>query len=379
MAAYVKFSRGLISAYNNLSVKDQNTLYLVYESENSPTGSLYLGNKLISSVSGSEITPSLSELSDVSIGTLQDGMILQYNASTGGGVWQAIPISDVIIPSENGNRISIEDSLENIENPREKDIAVIENTAYIYNNNKWVRLTDSLLEDRIETLENNVGHAADISESIPATGLYAELEELKNSLDNVYTKSEIAEQIAQAQHLRYEIVDNLEDIDFEKDNTIYLVPRDNSEENNIYDEYFIINQELEKIGTWSIDLSNYIQNNDDRLLTQEQKQKIDAITLDENNSLVITSSQVSDLNTLLENQQLIKSVQVGVFNITPEKELQLVGVPANLLNNYVTIPVFNAAVGDLSLLLDRVSENSSLVEEINSIKDNLNWKIISAE
>ena len=74
--AFVKFSRGLLSAYNNLSRKDPDTLYLVYESNESTSGSLYLGSKLISSV-GSVIPTSLNDLSDVSIsGSLEDGMLL---------------------------------------------------------------------------------------------------------------------------------------------------------------------------------------------------------------------------------------------------------------------------------------------------------------
>lgn len=46
--AYVKFLKGTPSAYNNLSVKDQDTLYFVSE-EGATVGALYLGNKLIDS------------------------------------------------------------------------------------------------------------------------------------------------------------------------------------------------------------------------------------------------------------------------------------------------------------------------------------------
>ena len=95
--AFVKFSRGLLQTYNNLSRKDPDTLYLVYENENSASGSLYLGTKLISSVSSGVSATALSDLTDVNIsGTLQDGMLLQYNASTGNGIWEAVPLSDVI-------------------------------------------------------------------------------------------------------------------------------------------------------------------------------------------------------------------------------------------------------------------------------------------
>ena len=131
--AFVKFSRGLLSAYNNLSRKDPDTLYLVYESNESTSGSLYLGSKLISSV-GSTTPTSLNDLSDVSIsGSLEDGMLLQYNSSTGEGQWQAVSLSEVVgsLPLNN-NQISIAESLSNIENPNEKDIAVIGNDVYIY-------------------------------------------------------------------------------------------------------------------------------------------------------------------------------------------------------------------------------------------------------
>ncbi len=70
--SFVKFSRGLISVYNNLTKKDPNTLYLVYEDKDSLTGYLYLGDKLISGVDNSS-NISLNNLID---GIPEDGMIL---------------------------------------------------------------------------------------------------------------------------------------------------------------------------------------------------------------------------------------------------------------------------------------------------------------
>lgn len=46
--AYVKFLKGTPSAYNNLSVKDPDTLYFVSE-VGAKTGALYLGDKIIDS------------------------------------------------------------------------------------------------------------------------------------------------------------------------------------------------------------------------------------------------------------------------------------------------------------------------------------------
>ena len=97
MASFVKFSRGLLQTYNSLTRKDPDTLYLVYENVNSATGSLYLGNKLISSVNSGVAATSLADLTDVSLnGNLPDGVLLQYNSSTGNGVWEAVSLSDIL-------------------------------------------------------------------------------------------------------------------------------------------------------------------------------------------------------------------------------------------------------------------------------------------
>jgi hypothetical protein len=64
------------------------------------------------------------------------------------------------------------------------------------------------------------------------------------------------------------------------------VPKSETDTNNDYDEYFVVEGSLEKIGNWEVDLSNYIQTNDPR---------IEAIQLDSNDNLVITAAQVSDL------------------------------------------------------------------------------------
>ena len=370
--AFVKFSRGLLSAYNNLSRKDPDTLYLVYESNESTSGSLYLGSKLISSV-GSITPTSLNDLSDVSIsGSLEDGMLLQYNSSTGEGQWQAVSLSEVVgsLPLNN-NQISIAESLSSIKNPNEKDIAVIGNDVYIYTNNNWRQLTNSLLENRVSNLENQVGHAANTEQGISATGLYKDIADLAN---NVYTKDEIASQIANAGHLKYEIVNTINDIDLTTDDTIYLIPKSAGNADDGYDEYFVINGSAEKIGDWGVDLSGYVQTDDNRLLTSEQKTKLDAIILDDSHNLTIQASQVGGLVETIQANQLIKTVQSGVFKVTEQGELQLVSTPSIELTNYVQKVTYEAEVGDLTKLINRTSPNSTLVDEINEIKESIIWQ-----
>jgi len=43
----------------------------------------------------------------------------------------------------------------------------------------------------------------------------------------------------------------------------------------------IINGSLEKIGDWKADLTNYVQTDDNRLLTDEQKAKLEKLIIDE--------------------------------------------------------------------------------------------------
>lgn len=64
--------------------------------------------------------------------------------------------------------------------------------------------------------------------------------------------------------------------------TIYLIANDSTEQNNIYDEYIVIQEgeELikEKIGTTEVDLTNYVQETD---LTPITNAEIDAMFEDE--------------------------------------------------------------------------------------------------
>ena len=87
---YVKFMRGSQDLYNSLQVKDQDTLYFVYNNDQAndigePTGKLYLGNRLISSSSsnvGGDIT--LADISDIVFDEgLADGDFLVYDEAEG--------------------------------------------------------------------------------------------------------------------------------------------------------------------------------------------------------------------------------------------------------------------------------------------------------
>lgn len=374
--AFVKFSRGLISQYNNLAQKDSDTLYLVYENANSETGLLYLGNKLISSVGTDSIN--LSNLTDISMpAELEDGMLLQYVGTT--HKWEARPLEDVLSDYEgtgSSSSIPVVDSLDNISNPHENDIAIAGTELFIYDGSEWQSLTVSDLEDRVSNLETKVGVEANEPSGQVATGLYKKLEDLRSDL-----QTEITNSIANAQHLRYQVVNEISEIDLTNEeatqNTVFLIPKsvEDAQADDGYNEYLVNNGVLEKIGSWDADLTNYVTKDDTSLLlTEQQQQKLNSIGLDENNRATIQAIQVGGLDEAIQNAQFIKSVDVGTFNVTDEGQLQLISVPSIDLSGYVQTSLYRAEVGNLSDLQDRVSDDSTLVEEINNIKQSIIWK-----
>lgn len=87
---YVKFLRGTPAAYEQLTPKDDDTLYFVCE-RNADHGVLYLGEKLISgSLSGST---TIEDLEDTLISAgIQAGSLLYYNGTN----WVDKPLSEIL-------------------------------------------------------------------------------------------------------------------------------------------------------------------------------------------------------------------------------------------------------------------------------------------
>lgn len=377
---FVKFLRGTETAYQNLleaQRTDENTLYFIYDknsTEDNPKGKLYLDKFLISGNTESS-NLSLSDLVDTDIGTLRGEEILIFDNSS--QTWKPVLLSDVIDTTGVGN-INIESGI--VKQPEEDEIDAIkrtfnqtskpgdigilsDGTVYLSeSNNNWLKLIDGTIRD------------ADIP------GITSDISSLQSSLDNVYTKNEteskINELIAGKNHLSYEIKPNKEAIELtdpDNQNKVFLISRATADgEDNNYDEFMIINGSLEKIGDWKADLTNYIQAGDSRLLTDEQKTKLEKLVIDEDGQIAVSgtinANNVQGLQDFIDQHQFIKSVDTDVFNVTSAGKLEL-------KNDYVTTAIFNSTVGNLADLgANRVSENSSLVEEINKIKESIIWE-----
>ena len=235
MANYVKFQRGSEQAYNNLAVKNQDTLYFVYNGSDSTTAKLYLGNKLLSGIGEGTGVTSLSALEDVLItGTPPAGSFLVYTD----GKWVNKSVSAV------ASMIAAEQSL-----------GIKINT----NQFKFDVATGNL---------ELVGFSNAASEAIAFKGADGTLSwgtpkiisDISDNLNNLNTNLEsiINEKIAAMNHLVFKKVDSLDDaID---NNTIYLVPNPDATIQNSYSEYLVVDGEPELLGnvnTGEINLDGY--------------------------------------------------------------------------------------------------------------------------
>ena len=112
-------------------------------------------------------------------------------------------------------------------------------------------------------------------------------------ISNLATKEEVSA-IASA-GLKREVVNNLPSISAAVENTIYLVPSEKQEDNNVRDEYLFVNGAFELIGTTKIDLSNYYNKNEiNTKLGTKQDIISDLETIRSNANLVITKQDVID-------------------------------------------------------------------------------------
>lgn len=105
--------------------------------------------------------------------------------------------------------------------------------------------------DDVTGLSDALGAKADKATTLAGYGI-----------TDAYTKGEadskIAEAVANAHHLKREIVEELPDVGSANEDTIYMVgDGTGEEENQKYEEFMLINGAFEKIGDSAVDLTNY--------------------------------------------------------------------------------------------------------------------------
>lgn len=101
MANYVKFMRGTSMAFDNLQVKESDTLYFISETD-ALTGKLYIGNKLVNSnMTPGDLKVYLSSLEDVDTTGAKQNNLLGYDTEKQKWVPMEIDIASIQSNIEN--------------------------------------------------------------------------------------------------------------------------------------------------------------------------------------------------------------------------------------------------------------------------------------
>ena len=229
------------------------------------------------------------------------------------------------------------------------------------------------LNQRVDSVENNLESIDQELEGISETlGDIQESLDAKANANDVYTKTEtdgaIKAAIDDLDHLKRTTVAGIESIDVTKDDAdqyIYMVP--NAETGN-YDEYMVIDGELEKVGDWSVDLTGYAKTEDlegkvdkeanKRLMSDDEGEKLAGI---ENNA------EKNFINSVSEELDVDSDRKLSVKEIAKEKVTGLVDSLEALDESIKTVQE------DLDDKVDKQADARLMTnaegEKLNSIKD----------
>lgn len=321
MANYVKFQRGSEQAYKKLSIKNQDTLYFVYDPVDSAKAKLYLGDKLLSGVGEGTGVTSLAELKEVVInGVPSAGSFLVCNSE---GKWVNTSLEDVIalIGAEPSLNIKVDTKAFTF-NPTEVDGSnrlELKGFSAAENGTIAFKGTDGTLNWGTPQIITNITGRLEDAE-----------EELNNFTSNL--ESIVQEKIAGLNHLTFQKVDDLSQA--VNNNTVYLIPNPSVTVKNEYLEYLVLDGKPELLGnlnTGEVSLDNYAT--------------IEAL-----------QSVASNLNTVSEKVGTLETNYAAIN----EKVLGL-----------------NAVVGDITQLNNYNAEApQTIIEELNNINERLRWEEI---
>ena len=233
-----------------------------------------------------------------------------------------------------------------------------------------ISLVINNLINEFEKTKNIVGTPKEENES--ATGLFKLLEDKVDSSDvytkeEVYTKTEVLKEIANADHLKRVKVDSKDDIDVndkKSENVIYMVPTGFQSEDDKYDEYIILDGQIEKVGSWEVDLSDYVKEKDISILLDKKVDKVEG----------------SRLITAAESEKLRKIADEAEKNFITAVDSNFSVVDGQLNLNLLAQSKIDGLVSDLDTIVKSIEnkvekENGSRLihsEEIDklvSIKD----------
>lgn len=198
----------------------------------------------------------------------------------------------------------------------------------------------------------------------------------QKALENVYTKEETLAEIAKSGHLVYKKVTSLDDIQADIDgadanvsNTIYLVPVLEGLVNDLYDEYMVIDGNIERLGSWEVNLDNYATKDD----LKGKVDKVDGYGL-------ISTAQTTKLDSVEEGAQrnVINTVS-DEFEVTDGK-LKLINLPntVNIANHETILSLQSGIESKVTIVPGKSLVSDTLIAKLEAMDAEGEKNVINA-
>lgn len=390
MANLVKFAAGTLQEFTALAVKDPNTLYAITDAHQ-----LYKGNDLLGvSMVASETFPAAAaaKANTVYVNTT-DGSVKFWNGTSFLTLVQpnAAVIEDdtagtdlvsvaalrkyVVDQIADMDMSAITGRIEKLETAVKTtlpgQIADVASNAENYTNQKIADLTKTggaidQLQTKVSQLETG---KADKATTLAGYGI-----------TDSYTKAEadtaINTAVANADHLKREIVDTLPNVEDADEHTIYMVKKISGSGEQQYDEYMLINDSFEKIGDSSINLTGYA--------TEEYVNT----TVGNLNESITTRIEQSAESTLSDAKSYADSLAdnyaTAEQGIKADSALQKADIVSGTANGAISVKgsdvavkgLGSAAFADTSAFEDHGAASAVRGELTTYIDNALSWKTI---
>lgn len=228
----VSFAVGTQAEYN-AATKSDNTLYFITDSKKIYKGEVSFGGSEVKTVTSYPVT---GEIGVIYLNT-SDGSCKFWNGTSYNTI---VPeISQTLSTTSTVNELA---TAKTIYDFVKAEIAKVDAGS----------INDAItnLENRIQAAETSLADKADSATTLAGYGI-----------TDAYTKAEansaITTAVANASHLKREVVSALPAVSEANDNTIYMVAKTDGAGNQKYDEYLLVNGAFEKIGDTTVDLTDY--------------------------------------------------------------------------------------------------------------------------
>ena len=286
--ALVKFLTGSAADFQGLGTKNQDTLYFITDERRIYKGDVPFSGGIYSTV---EEFPGTGVVNTLYVNT-QTGEVAYWNGTSYQTVVPATgkTISDTgdddhlattkavvdyvaaqVADLDVGALAGRVDTLETEMDTAEGNISTIQGQITVINGEGEGSIKKALSDAKAytDTVASGKANAEHTHEIADVTGLQDALNDKADSADTLagygitdaYTKLEtdgkIAEAVANADHLKREIVESLPEVGAADQHTIYMVAIEGGEGEQKYEEFMLINGAFEKIGDSAVDLTGY--------------------------------------------------------------------------------------------------------------------------